>query len=55
MDYKDLTAEQREKARACETPEELVALAKSEGIELTDAQLEAVSGGLDWRPSNFGR
>ena len=45
MDYKDLTAEQREKARACKTTEDLVALAQEEGVDLSDDQLEVVSGG----------
>lgn len=45
MDFNDLTAEQQEKARACKTPEDVLALAKEEGIELTDEQLEDVSGG----------
>ena len=42
---KGLTVEQVEKARSCHNSEELLALAKEEGIELTDEQLEAVSGG----------
>ena len=33
------------KAKACETPEELIALAKEAGYELSDDQLEGVSGG----------
>ena len=45
MNYEGLTAEQKAKARACKTPEEMLALAKEEGMELTDEQLEAVSGG----------
>lgn len=45
MDYTELTEEQKARARACETPEELVALAQEEGVELTDEQLDAVSGG----------
>ena len=45
MDFDDLTPEQQEKARACKTPEDVLALAKEGGIELTDEQLEAVSGG----------
>ena len=45
MDYEDLTPEQMEKAKTCKTVEELVELAKSEGIELKDEQLEAVTGG----------
>ena len=42
---KGLTREQITKARLCKNSEELLALAKAEGIELTDEQLEAVSGG----------
>ena len=45
MEYKDLTEEQKAKAKEAKTPEELMALAKAEGVELTDEQIEAVSGG----------
>ena len=45
MDFKDLTPEQQERARACKTPEELLALAKEEGMDLSEEQLEKVSGG----------
>ena len=45
MNYSELTDEQKAKASACKTPEELMALAKEEGYELTDEELEAVSGG----------
>ena len=48
MDFKDLTPEQMEKAKACTTGDELVARAKNEGVELTDEQLEAISGGGNW-------
>jgi len=41
-----LTPEQVEKAKACKSQEELLVLAKEEGIELTKEQLEAVSGGF---------
>ena len=43
---KGLTEEQIAKVKACKNNEELLALAKEEGIELTDEQLEAVSGGV---------
>ena len=43
--FNDLTPEQMEKARACKTSEDLVELAKSEGVALTDAQLDAIAGG----------
>lgn len=45
MQFNELTDEQKAKAKACQTPEELAALAKDEGIELTDEQLEQVAGG----------
>ena len=48
MEYKDLTPEQKEKARACKTPEEMLALAQEEGYDLTDEELEVVSGGGFW-------
>ena len=42
---KGLTEEQIAKVKACKNQEEILAVAKEEGIELTDKQLEAVSGG----------
>ena len=48
MDYGDLTPEQMEKARACKSPEDILALAKEEGYELSEDELDAVSGGSDW-------
>ena len=46
MKFEDLTSEQKEKVHACKTPEELRALAKAEGFELSDKELEEISGGL---------
>ena len=43
--FKGLTEEQIARAKACKNSEEILELAKNEGIELTDEQLEAVSGG----------
>lgn len=43
--FNELTPEQMEKARACSTVAELIDLAKSEGIDLTDEQLDAIAGG----------
>ena len=40
-----LSDEQIAKIKACKSQEEILALAKEEGIVLTDEQLEAVSGG----------
>ena len=45
MDLNDLTQEQWDKLRECKTPEDILALAKEEGYSLSDAELEAVSGG----------
>ncbi len=43
---KGISEELFNKAKACKSPEEIFALAKEEGIELTEEQLEAVSGGF---------
>ena len=48
MGINEIPEELMAKARACATPEELAALAREEGIELTDEQLEAISGGNSW-------
>ena len=42
---KGLSEEQIKKVEACKDSEEILSLAKAEGIELTDEQLEVVSGG----------
>ena len=47
FDFTNLAPELQEKARACKTPEELLALAKAEGYEVSDEDLESISGG-DW-------
>jgi len=46
VDFENLTPEQIEKAKACKTVEELIALAKAEGVELSEEQLESLSGGV---------
>ena len=43
--YDSLTDEQKEKAKACKTMEELAKMAAEEGIELSDVVLDAVAGG----------
>lgn len=47
MDFKniDISDELRAEAKACKSPEELIALAKREGYKLSDQDLEVVSGG----------
>ena len=42
---KGLTEEQIAEAKACKNHDELLELAKKEGVELTDEQLSAISGG----------
>ena len=44
-----LTDEQKEKAKACKTSDELMKLAGEEGIELPDEVLDAVAGGYIFR------
>ena len=45
MNIEDLSPEILQNAKACKTPEELFALAREEGIELTEEELDAISGG----------
>ena len=48
MNFDDLMQEQKDKAMACKSVDEIIELAKSEGVELTDDMLEAISGGGVW-------
>ena len=48
MNFENLTPEQLEKAKACNSVDELVVLANSEGVELTDEELDDISGGSFW-------
>ena len=49
MNFEDLkNPGLQEKLKACKTAEELVALAESEGVELSDAELDGLSGGAVW-------
>ena len=43
---KALTPEPRARAKQCKSAAELLALAKEEGYELTDDELEGISGGF---------
>ena len=47
MRFENLTPEQKEKAKRCKNADELLAIAREEGYELSEDELEAVSGG-DW-------
>ena len=53
MKFEDLSPELREKAQACNTAEELLALAKEEGYELSEDELEGISGGWETCFSNY--
>ena len=46
--YDGLSDEMKKKVANCKTADDLITLAKTEGIELTDEQLDAISGGFDW-------
>lgn len=35
-----------EKAKSCKTPEDMLALAKEEGYQLSDEELEGIAGGV---------
>ena len=49
-----LTDEQKKKVEAARSPEELLALAKEAGYELSPEQLEAVSGGdSGWKCNHY--
>ena len=45
MDFKDLTKEQLEEAKACKTTEERINFLKEHNISLPDSYLEKISGG----------
>ena len=48
MNFEDLkNPELQEKLQACSTEEEFVELIKSQGLELSDEQVEAVAGGTE--------
>ena len=45
MNYENLSPELKEKAKACKTAEDVLKLAQEEGYELSDDELESISGG----------
>ena len=47
MKLEGLSPELREEVLACETPEEILALARKVGHDLSDDELEAIAGGDD--------
>ena len=48
MNFDGLTPEQKERVKGCTTPEELLAIAREEGYELSEEELDQVTGGLSW-------
>ena len=57
MNFDDLPPDQQAKARACKPPEDLLEMAQEEGYELSDEELNAISGGWhvcwDQKCSNY--
>ena len=51
MEFDKLTDEQKEKFSKCTTLEELLEMAKEEGFELTEEDMEGISGGMEWTTS----
>ena len=45
MDTEKLNPAVKAKLKGCETPEEMLELAQEEGYELSDSELEGISGG----------
>lgn len=45
MEHESISPELQEKAKACKTAEDILELAKDEGYELSDDELESISGG----------
>ena len=43
----NISPEQMEKAKTCETAEDIAAIASEEGYELSDEMLEGIAGGID--------
>lgn len=55
MEFSDLSAELQEKAKACTSQEEVLALAKEEGYELSEDELDSIAGGGWGDPcTNYG-
>ena len=52
--YKGLTREQIKKINACKSTEDLLNLAKAEGVELSEEQLSAINGGCTFDSKDEG-
>ena len=55
MNFEDLTPEQQKAAESIDTAQEALSFIESEGIELTDEELEQVSGGWSKLKRKKGR
>ncbi len=53
MNLNDLSPELKAKARECKNADELVKLAEAEGMEISDEELEGISGGFEWGCSDY--
>ena len=54
MSFEDLKDPKfQEKLKGAKTPEELLELAKEEGVELTNEELDGVASGSFWDSDNF--
>ena len=53
MDFDDLkNPELQERLKSVKTPEEMLAIAREKGYELSEDDLHAVSGGIEWSCSD---
>ena len=48
MNYEDVSAELKQKALECKTPEELLELAASAGYKLTEEEVKGIVAGSSW-------
>lgn len=48
FDFNSLTPEQKEKAKGLKTREDVLAFIEEQNIDLTQEQLDAISGGTDY-------
>lgn len=46
--FENVSEELKAKAVACKSPEEVLELAQSEGVELSLEELDGAAGGVDW-------